>query len=150
MSEQVPDPGQPADTLTAAGAVSLRLLAGTVSKKTMQSLKRTVAESPAKYPWRSVTEAILAEPVDERELVQQGLRAQREWILRGGREVPGRPASARAKSIVARLLAQSIFLFVATLTVLAVLLALKNRWPDVDIYRILTWMQEAKPAPRGG
>jgi hypothetical protein len=148
MTEQVPDLCQPQDTLTAVGAASLRLLAGSVSKKTMETLKRTVVESPAEFPWQVVTQAILAEPIDEQKLVQQGLRAQRDWILRGGREMPGKPVSVRAKTLLAKLLSQMIFLLVLSVILVVALLAVKYRWPDVDIYRALAWLQEVWPALR--
>ena len=97
MSSTPPDLQSPDDTLLAVGAVSLRLLAGTVSRRTMEQLQRTVQQSPAEYPWQVVTQAVLAEPVDAQRLVQQGLQAQRDWIVRGGREVPQRPLAHKAK-----------------------------------------------------
>lgn len=133
---------QPHETVEAIGAVSLRLLAGAVPKRTMEQLQRTVQQSAGEYPWRVVTQAVLAEPVDEHALVQQGLKAQRDWIVRGGRERPAPPVSQRAKRFVARLVAQTIFCAVWTLVVIAVLLLLKHKLPEVDIYRLLGWIED--------
>ncbi len=142
MSPTPPDLVQPDDTLQAVGAVSLRLLAGAVSKRTMEQLQRTVQQSPTEYPWRVVTQAVLAEPVDAQRLVQQGLQAQRDWILRGGREKPAMPLGRRAKGFFARLCAQAIFGLIFTVVVIAALLLLKHKLPDFDIYRLLTWCQD--------
>lgn len=133
---------QPHETVAAVGAVSLRLLAGAVPKRTMEQLQRTVQQSSGEYPWRVVTQAVLADPVDEHALVQQGLKAQRDWIVRGGRERPAPPVSHRAKRFVARLVAQTIFCAVWTLVVIAVLLLLKHKLPEIDIYRLLGWIED--------
>lgn len=142
MTETPPDLAHPDDTLSAVSAVSLRLLAGTVSKKTMDQLRRTLEHSPTEFPWQVVTQAVLAEPVDPQKLVQQGLAAQRDWIVRGGREVPGPSASQQVKGFVARICAQLIFGALFTLVLVAILLLLKHKMPGFDIYRILTWFQD--------
>jgi hypothetical protein len=142
MTTTPPDLEQPDDTLQAVGAVSLRLLAGAVPRRTMEQLQRTVQQSPDEYPWRIVTQAVLAEPVDPQRLVQQGLQAQRDWILRGGRERPAPPAAQRAKGFVARLLAQTIVCAIWTVVVVVLLLLLKYKLPGFDIYRLLAWIQQ--------
>ena len=73
------------DTLGQIAQVSLRLLAGSVSKRSLEGLKRTLEASPSEYPWQVVTKVVLSEPCDEQDLAQRGLRAQRDWILRGGK-----------------------------------------------------------------
>lgn len=143
--QEPPDLAQPDDTMAAVGAVSLRLLAGAVPRRTMEALKRAVVESPAEFPWKVVTQVVLADPVDEQNLVQQGLRAQRDWILRGGREAPGKPVGQKAKTLIAKLLAQLIFLSVYSVVVLVLLLALKHKWPGADVYRLLGWLYEVFP-----
>lgn len=137
-----PDLAQPGDTLTAVGAVSLRLMAGAVSKRTMEQLQRTVQQSQGEFPWQVVTQAVLAEPVDEQRLVQQGLQAQRDWIVRGGRERPGPSVGRRAKGFLARLCAQLLFGVLFATVLVAGLVLLKHKLPDYDIYRLLTWAQD--------
>jgi hypothetical protein len=136
------DRDQPDATIQAAGAVSLRLMAGAVPKRTLEQLKRTVQQSPAEYPWQVVTQVVLAEPVDPQRLVQQGLAAQRDWILRGGRETPGPGLAHHTKSFFARLVAQLIFGLVYAVVIVVLLLLLKHKLPDFDIYRVLTWCQQ--------
>ena len=130
--------------MTAVGAVSLRLLAGMVSKKTMDQLKRTVEQAAAEYPWQVVTQAVLAETVDEQKLVQQGVRAHRDWILRGGRTDPGAPLGVKAKTLLAKVLAQLIFFTVYTAVVCLGLLIAKYLW-NFDLYVALTWVQTNFP-----
>lgn len=143
MTGTPPDLQQPDETMAAVAAVSLRLLAGAVSKRTMEQLKRTIDQSPAEYPWQAVTQAVLAEPVEPQRLVQQGLQAQRDWIVRGGRETPSRPLAQQAKGLLAKVVAQLIFLGIYTGIVVVALLALKYRFPGFDIYRVLAWLSAA-------
>jgi hypothetical protein len=145
MSSIPPDLADPDQTLQAVSAVSLRLMAGAVPKKTLEQLQRTVQQSAAEFPWQIVTQAVLAEPIEPQRLVQQGLQAQRDWILRGGRETPGRPLSVQAKGLVAKLLAQLIFLGIFSVVMLVALLLLKHKMPDFDIYRVLSWLYETFP-----
>lgn len=137
-----PEPAGPDATLQAVAAVSLRLLAGAVPKRTMDQLQRTLQQSPAEYPWQTVTQTVLAEPVDNERLVQQGLQAQRDWIVRGGREKPGPSLGRRTKGFFARLIAQLVFGVIFTLVVISALLLLKYKMPEFDIYRALTWIQD--------
>ena len=88
-----------------------------------------------------VTQAVLAEEVDPQRLVQQGLAAQRDWILRGGRTAKGPSITHRTKGFVARLTAQLIFFVIFLVVIVAALLVLKFKLPDFDIYRILTWIE---------
>ncbi len=131
-----PDLADPEHVHRAVAEVSLRLLAGAVERRTLEQLKRAVQQSPAEYPWQVVTQAVLAEPADPQRVVQSALAAQRDWILRGGRETP-RPLGRAAKGLLAKLCAQLIFLGAASLVVVAGLVVLKYRFPAVDIYRLL-------------
>ena len=141
MSETPPDLTEAEQTLRAVSDVSLRLLAGTVSKQKMEQLRRTVEQSTAEFPWQIVTQAVLAEEVAPQRLVQQGLAAQRDWILRGGRTAKGPSITHRTKGFVARLTAQLIFFVIFLVVIVAALLVLKFKLPDFDIYRILTWIE---------
>jgi hypothetical protein len=150
MTSTPPDLARPDDTLHAVEATSLRLLAGAVPKRTLEQLKRTLQQSPTEYPWQVVTQVVLAEPVDEQRLVQQGLAAQRDWILRGGRETPGPGVAHHAKSFFARLCAQLIFGALYAIVILVVLLLLKAKLPWFDIYRVLAWFQQLFGTGGGG
>lgn len=141
MSEPVAEPGRPEATLDAVAHASLRLMAGSVSARTLGQLRRTLEASPAEYPWQVATQAILAEPVDPQRLVQQGLAAQRDWILRGGREKPGPTIGRRAKGLLARLCAQLVFGVLYAVVIVAILVLLKHRYDGVDIYRVLDWVR---------
>lgn len=143
MSPTPPDLQNPDDTMTAVAAVSMRLVAGSVGKRTMEQLKRTVEQSPAEYPWQIVTQAVLAEPVEPQRLVQQALAAQRDWILRGGREAPSRPLTTQAKGLLAKIVAQSIVVGLIAGIVVVVLLLLKLKYPACDIYRVLDLFRSA-------
>jgi len=146
MSSLPPDLPHPEQALEAVAGVSLRLMAGTVSKKTMDQLQRTLQQSSAEFPWQVVTQAILAEPGDPQKIVQQGLRAQRDWILRGGREVPGRTIATKAKGMFAKLCAQMIFLALFSLVLWVALLLLKHKMPEFDLYKPLHWIYELFPS----
>jgi hypothetical protein len=114
----------------------LRLLSGAVSRRTLEQLQQTLQQSPSEYPWQVVNQVILAESVDLQQLVQQGLAAQRDWILRGGREIP-RPSPVRqAKGMVARLVAQLIFGALFAIVLVLVLVLLHHKLPWLDIYRL--------------
>ncbi|MGE3173620.1 MAG: hypothetical protein AB7O97_13430 [Planctomycetota bacterium] len=136
--------------MTAIGAVSVRLLAGAVPKRTMEALKRTVLASPSEYPWQVVNGVVLAEAADPQDLAQKALRAHRDWILRGGRETPGKPLGLRTKTFVAKLVAQFIFFAIYSVTVLVLLLLLKHKWPDINIYGLLEWFYGVFPGTRPG
>ena len=132
--------------MAAVSAVSLRLLAGAVPKRLFAGLQRTIAASPSEYPWRVVNKVVLAEAVDEQQVVEQALRAQRDWIQRGGREKAARSVSVRAKGLVAKLLAQFIFVAIYSVVMVVGLLAIKHGWPGADIYRLLEWLYGVFPA----
>jgi hypothetical protein len=141
MSDNPPDLTEADDTIRAISEVSLRLMAGTVSKPKMAQLRVTVEQNDAEFPWQSVTQSVLSEEVESQRLVQQGLAAQRDWILRGGRTAKGPSVGYRAKGFVARLTAQLIFATIFTVVILITLLLLNYKMPELDIYRITTWLQ---------
>lgn len=141
-SDSPPDLTEAEQTLRAVSDVSLRLLAGSVPKGKMEQLRRTVEQSTSEYPWQAVTQAVLADDVEEQRLVQQALVAHRDWILRGGRTAKGPSIARRTKGFVARLMAQLIFGVIFVVVIVAALLLLKYKMPEFDIYRILTWVQD--------
>jgi hypothetical protein len=145
MSATPPDLAQPEAVLHAVGDVSLRLLAGAVPRKTLEHLKRTLQQTPTEYPWQVVVQTVLADPVDSQQVVQQGLQAQRDWILRGGRETPGKPITTRAKGLLAKLVAQLIFLSLFAVVVAAGLVLLRYHYPSLDIYRALELLPARRP-----
>ena len=140
MSETPPDLTEADQTLRAVSDVSLRLMAGSVSKPKMAQLRVTVESEAGEYPWQSVTQSVLSEEVDPQRLVQQGLAAQRDWILRGGRVAKGPSVTRRAKGLLARLVAQLIIaaLFTAMVLVALVILQIKLGW---DLYAVGPWIQ---------
>ncbi len=144
-SSSAPQGMPAADSIEGIAAVSLRLLAGTVSRKTLEALKRTLLASPDEYPWRVVNQVVLGETVDEQQLAQQGLRAQRDWILRGGRENPGKPLGLQAKTLLAKITAQSLFAVIFAVVLVVLLWVAKVRWPEFDVYRPLEWLRSTFP-----
>lgn len=132
----VPPPAGPSPQLADAAAVSLRLLSGTVSKRTLDHLRQQLPQSPD--PRAAIHAAVLAEPVDEKLLLTKALSTQREWIARGGRW-RGPSMGFRAKSLLARLCAQLVVTALYLLLFVVALLALKYRDPDWDLYRLLAW-----------
>lgn len=139
MSETPPDLTEAEQTLRAVSDVSLRLMAGAVSKPKMAQLRITVAANTDEYPWQTVTQAVLSEEVDPQRLVQQGLTAHRDWILRGGRTARGPSITHRAKGLLARLSAQLIFaaIFTTVILVALVILEIKLGW---NIYEVWPWI----------
>lgn len=129
-------------TVRSIGDASLRLLAGAVSKARMEQLRRTVEQAPNEYPWQVVVQAILEEDVDQQRLVQQGLTAQRDWILRGGRTTRGPSLTRRAKGLLARLMAQLIFAVIFAIVLIAGLIVVQMQWEWLDIYAIVPWFRE--------
>ncbi len=139
----MPDPGRPEDVEAAVAHAALRLMAGAVPKSALDRLRRAAQDAGAEYPWEASTRAILAEPVDAQRLMQQGLTAQRNWILRGGREAPKPGIGMRAKGLLARLCAQLVFGALFTVVLVVGLVAVKYQWPRVDIYVGVDWLATA-------
>jgi hypothetical protein len=141
MTSTPDDLARPDDTVEQVARANLRLMAGTVSKRTMEQLQRTLQQNPSEFPWQVVTQVLLAEPVDEQRLVQQALVAQRDWIVRGGRETPRPSVSHRAKGLLARICAQLIFAAIFTLVLVLILLLLEHLNPALDLSRVLHWFR---------
>lgn len=137
------DPSRPDDVEAAVAQASLRLMAGTVPKPALERLRKSAMDAGAEYPWEATTRAILAEPVDPQRLVQQGLVAQRDWILRGGRENPKPGIGRKAKGLLARLCAQIVFGALFAVVLVTGLVAAKYKWPAVDIYVAVGWLAAA-------
>ena len=131
-----PEGTPPDETLHQVGAVAMRLMAGAVPKPLMADLQRTVQQSSQGYPWQDVTRRVLASPIDEQKVVQQALVAQRDWILRGGRENPGRGLAHKTKGLVAKLVAQFLVLVVYAVLLIGGLLLLQHKFPEWNIYRL--------------
>lgn len=125
--------------------LSLRLMAGSVPKRTMKDLQRIVDKSNDAYPWDAVLERALEDPVDQNELVSRGLRAQRDWVWRGGRTNPGKGVRMRAKTFAAGLAAKLVFLVLYTLALVCLLVLVEQMWPHMDISRILHFLQDKLP-----
>lgn len=132
----------------AVAEVSMRLLAGAVDRRTLEALKASVQGATGEYPWQAVTHTVLATPADPQKTVQAALVAQRDWVLRGGRETP-RSLGRRAKGLLARLVAQLLVFAVTAALVIVGLLLLKYRFPEFDIYRVLTLLEELVGKVRG-
>ncbi len=132
-------------TLVRVSEASLRLLAGLVPKKTLLELQEVVRTASGAYPWEQVVDAILAFPCHQEELVQQGLRAQRDWVVRGGRETPGKSLSAHTKTFLAQMLVRILMFGLYLGVVATALVILKMRWPSVDIYSVIPWLREHAP-----
>ncbi len=125
--------------------LSLRLMAGAVSRRTMKDLQRLVDRSSHAYPWDAVLDRALEDPVDHNQLVDRGLRAQRDWVERGGRTNPGRGVRLQAKTFMAALVAKLLFGVIYTLALVCLLVLLEQLWPQLDISRILHFLQESLP-----
>ena len=141
-----PDLSDPDDTFHAVSEASLRLMAGAVSKPRLAQLKIAAQEQETDYPWQRITQAIVSESVDGQDLVKQGLIAQRDWILRGGRVAKGPSIKSRAKGFFARLTAQLIFGVIFTAVVVLMLLLLEYRF-GWNIYWLLDKALELIGAP---
>lgn len=125
--------------------LSLRLMAGSVPRRTMKDLQRIVQGSGEAYPWDAVLARALKDPVDQHDLVNRGLRAQRDWVWRGGRTNPGKGARVRAKTFLASLVAKLLFFVLYTLALVCLLVLVEQIWPHLDISRILHFLQEHLP-----
>ncbi len=120
-------------------------MAGAVPRKTMNSLQKLVQGARKDYPWESVLDSILESPMASDRLVHQGLLAQRDWIMRGGRETPRKRLAVQGKTILARLMVRTLFFVLYTGAVCALLVLLKQVAPKMDLYIVLNWLQQAFP-----
>jgi hypothetical protein len=146
MKEETPTPDPVFSRICESSA---RLMAGLVNKSTIKELQKTVNSSASDYPWEVVVDRVLRDPVEPSKFTTQALRSQRDWVVRGGRETPGKGIRRHTKTFVARMLARLIFLAILIPAVVMLLVLVKHKWPDVDIYRILGWLKEVWPAVFG-
>lgn len=116
----------------------------------MAALRREILSSPEAFPWKAVNDLIVADPIDPAQLTQDGLRGQRDWILRTGRPKPGRrSAKVRGKNFLAYLIVRSVFFVLYAAALIVVLILLKHHWSWFDIYAVLDWLREALPGVFG-
>ena len=149
MDRSFSEPLPASDPLAQTAAVSLRLMAGMVPRKTLQAVQRMAVESTGEYPLQSIHDAVLAEPVDPNELLRRGILAERDWVARGGRETPGPGLKRRAKGFLAKVLAQLIVFSITLALAVVVLLLVKYRWPELDVYRLLEMIRPFLPDGSG-
>ncbi len=120
-------------------------MSGLISRRTMRELQQEADRAGDGYPWQEITVAICKEPLDEEKLFEQGLRAQRDWIARGGRETPKPGVRSRGKRGLANLLARLIFFTLYTCAVIGLLTLLEAKWPQTNIYEVFEpftdWVQ---------
>lgn len=147
MSQETPDPH---DVFQRICESSTRLMAGCVTPGTMYEIQNWVRQEPSNYPWEEVVDRILSEDVEDERLGHQALRAQRDWVVRGGRETRRPSTRARAKHGVAWVLARLIFAVLLIGMVVVLLVLLKFRWPELDIYRLVEWANAAWPGVFAG
>ena len=129
---------------SAASEVAMRLLSERVPRPTMAALQRLIQESGGQYPLPAIAKTLAADPIGDAELYSQLLRAEREWILRGGRERRAVGPSRPNRSLLARMLGQSLLVVVTALAVLSVLLAIRVRHPEW-IDGAFDWLHTAFP-----
>ena len=98
----------------------------------------------------AVLDRALRDPVDQNELVSRGLRAQRDWVWRGGRTNPGKGAKMQAKTFFASLAAKLLFFALYTLALVCFLVLVEQMWPHMDISRILHFLQDRIKVPGAG
>jgi hypothetical protein len=132
--------------------VSLRLMARLPSPATLKRVRTAVEASPTSYPWQQVVDAVLAEPADPSALLQRGLEGQRDFLMRSAppRQAARvvRAARTGAKTLLAIVLSRMIFFALYTLAAMVLLVLIKHRWPDLDIYRLLPWVERMLPLTR--
>lgn len=132
-------------TVARVAETSLRMMAGAVTPPTRKRIRAMAEGASAAYPWTEVVEAVLADPVDPSVLVQMGLAAQRDWVVRGGGAVaaasapPPRSAPGlgyRLKRFLAVNLARLLFHAVFAVALIVLLILIRKTWPALDIYAL--------------
>jgi uncharacterized membrane protein len=143
MSEE-PSQAPPPDPLfVRVSETSMRMFAGVVPPKTTSELHRVVEQAGGGeqgYPWEQVVDRVLADPADPEDLVRRSLRAQRDWLaVGGGAKKPGlgARASRAGKGFLARAIGRLIAFSMWLVLAVVLLLVLRIRFPEVDIYRLL-------------
>ncbi len=154
------------ELLNRVGQTSLRMMAGVIPNHVVDHLQARLYASPDAYPWDEVVDTILAEPIDGGDLVNKGILAHRNWVLRGdapgaaavasvNRPVPRASAptgrrpksmSVRGKTFLAAGIVKGGFFVIYTLSVVALLILLRHKFPSCDIYRVLDWLAEVMPS----
>lgn len=131
-------PGPENDVFVRVSECSLRLMAGMVPARTLEEIRGDMAAKRDGYPWEEVVDRILRDPVDRRRLLERGLRAQRDWIARGGADRGRRMRRVRTagKRFLAYLLSRAIFFVLYTVAVVVLLVLVQSKWPELNIYRI--------------
>lgn len=120
-------------------------MAGRVTRSRMKVLQKLVADHPDQYPWEAVVEEVLREDIPAPDLSRDALRAQRDWVVRGGRETPGKSLGQKSKGLLARLLVQLLVMGIFLAIFLAIALLANIRW-DVDIYELKKYLLDWFPA----
>ncbi len=147
----IPDPSSvPDPRLHRIFEASHRLLAGLVPGGTVTKLAGRIRDEEDRYPWEEVVESLTAPSVEPQELVQRGLRAQRDWILRSAAGRPMRRLRVATKTLLARIVAQGLFFVLYTTAVIALLLLIRLKWDWFDIYRLLEPIRRLVPGIGGG
>ncbi|MEZ5965293.1 MAG: hypothetical protein R3F56_15780 [Planctomycetota bacterium] len=147
MESTQPEPAMP--LAQRVGEVSLRMMANAIPRKTQDRVRALMAEASQDYPWQRVVDTVLAEPVDEQDLLGRGLRAQRDWFARASVTATaraGRAVRVAGKTALAYAISRVIFFTLYTATVILVLVLAKHHWPQFDIYRILDWLRSVLPS----
>ncbi len=140
-------------TVARVAEASLRMMGGAVAATTQRRIRQLAERAPDAYPWQEVVEAVLADQVEPSALVQRGLTAQRDWVLRSGQAtlsrtestvVRARPSLAwKVKRLIAIAIARSLFYSVFTSTLLVLLILVRKAWPWADIYALADRVTEA-------
>lgn len=128
---------------------STRLMGGAVNRSTMKKLQKLVRADGDSYPWEEVVDRVLAEEMAPAELTKTALKSQRDWVVRGGRQTPGKSVRHHAKSLLAKVLAKLIFMVILMACIIVLLVLCKLRWPEIDIYAANEWLAEAWPSGFG-
>ncbi|MEE2887985.1 MAG: hypothetical protein VX951_11210 [Planctomycetota bacterium] len=144
-----PETPQPDPVFSRICETSARLMGGVVNRTAMKELQKLVRSESTSYPWEEVVDRVLSSGPPAAELATAALKSQRDWIVRGGRQTPGKNVRHRAKSMVARLMARLVFMAILLASVVALLILCKLRWPGVDIYLANDWLAAAWPAGFG-
>lgn len=145
MSEQAPAPDRSTAQLAAAAQISLRLLSGTVPPATLTRMQEVVRDAPDGFPLGALVKLLGEAEVSPHGLLQQATRAQREWILRGGRRERTPVVRHRGKTMLAKMLGQLLMVGATVLATVAVLVALRHHRPDLDVYRLQDWLHATFP-----
>lgn len=141
-------------TVARVAETALRMMSGSIPPATQRHIRELALQAPDAYPWSDVVTAVLGDDVDPSSLVQRGLQAQRDWVVKSG-NTPTSRAEARAVPVSPPRLAYSVkrwlavsaaravfyTLFSGALVVLLILL--QRVWSRFDIYAIAERLEAA-------